>query len=225
MRSRSRRPSALPCMSWFSRKTGSPHFWIRREVTFCVVKCRWREVKRRTLRNHTAAQSKRQDPQTLSGRGPRRGSSMAMTQGNGGRVSTRPCRKRNPMREPIVHRVGGFILQEFCKSRSEKRRKETRRCGKHCSPRKLECPITSAGWHSRELHLKLNLNDLDAPLTKSLREFLRSAAVCNQTPDSVVRPDSRNAAAAQFTEVRNDIHFARGTDHHVIELSLQHIRR
>src|SRR5437899_2700390 len=99
---------------------------------------------------------------------------MAMTQRSGARVSTRPCRKRNQICEPIVHRVGGFILQEFCKSRSETRRKETRRCGKHCSRRKPECPITSAAWHSLELHLKLNLNDLDAPLTKSLREFLRS---------------------------------------------------
>src|SRR2546430_1714407 len=87
---------------------------------------------------------------------------MAMTQGNGKRVSKPPCRKRNPMREPIVHRVGGCIPRDFCKLRSEKRRKETRHCGKRCLRRKPECLITSAAWRSRELHLKLNFNDFDA---------------------------------------------------------------
>src|ERR1700747_2970917 len=150
---------------------------------------------------------------------------MAMIQGHGKRVSTPPCRKRNPMCEPIVHRVGGFIPREFCKLRSEKRRKETRHYRKHCLRRKPECLATSGAWLSRELHLKLNFNDFGAPFTKPLRELLRSTIVSNQAPDSFERPYPRYAAASQFAEVRNDIHFARRTDHHVIELSLQHIRR
>src|SRR5207248_11356647 len=166
-------------MDWYSRKTGSPHFWIRREVNFCLVRCRKRAAKRMTRTNCTAARLKRQDPRILFGRGPPRESSMAMIQRNGKRVSTLLCRKRTPMCEPIVHRVGGFILREFCKLHSEKRRRETRRCGKHYLRRKPGCPITLAAWHSRELRLKLNHNDFDASLPKPLREFLRSAVVRN----------------------------------------------
>src|SRR5947208_4704290 len=134
-------------MDWYSRKTGSPHFWIRREVNFCLVRCRKRAAKRMTRTNCTAARLKRQDPRILFGRGPPRESSMAMIQRNGKRVSTLLCRKRTPMCEPIVHRVGGFILREFCKLHSEKRRRETRseerRVGK-------ECKCRWARWHYKK---------------------------------------------------------------------------
>src|SRR5690348_5036521 len=200
-------------MDWRSPKTGSPRFWIRREVTSCLVKCCWRAAKRRTRTNRTAARLRPPGRRMLFGRGPRLGSSMATIQRIGKPVSNQLCCGLSPMCEPIVHRVGGCIPREFCRLRLEKRRKEMPRCGKHCLLRKPECPITSAGWRSQELHLRLDLNDFDTPLAKPFREFLRSTVVRNQTPNFFERPDSRNAAATQFAEVRHDVHFARRTDH------------
>src|SRR5919108_423439 len=211
-------------MGWCSRKTDSPRFLIRREVTFFSGKCRKRVPRRRTPTNLTGAQLKQMESRTWFGRGHRLGSSMVMMQRNCKRASLQPCRKPNLAWEPIVHRVGGSILRVFCKLRSEKQKKETRRWGKHCLRRKPECLITSAVWRLREGRLDLDLNDFDAPLAKPFGEFLRSAAVRNQTADSVVRSYSRNTASAQFAEVRNHVHFARGTNHHVVELGFEHIR-
>src|SRR5215472_19382509 len=114
---------------------------------------------------------------------------MAMIHRTGTRALMQLCCKLNPMCEPIVHRVGGFIPKEFCKLRLVMRGRARRRCGKHCLRRKPGCPITSAAWHSRALRLKLNLNDFDAPLAKPFREFLRSPVVRNQTLDSLERTD------------------------------------
>src|SRR5438034_7800449 len=130
--------------------------------------------------NCTAAPLKRTDPRTWFGRGTPLGRSMAMIQRNGRRVSMPPRCKQNPMCKPIVHRVGGCIPREFCKLRSEKRRKETRRCGKHYVRRKPACPITSAAWHSRELHLKLNLNEIGRGACRERGETMGCARECEE---------------------------------------------
>src|SRR5215469_9923351 len=113
-----------------------------------------------------------------------------MIRRDGATVSTQHCHKPNPVRKSMVLQVGRFTRRGSCKLRSEKQRRETRRCARHCLRRKPECPITYAAWRSAELHLKLNLNDFNAPLAKPFCEFLRSSVVGNQAPDSIVRSDS-----------------------------------
>src|SRR5215467_5553461 len=121
--------------------------------------------------------------------------------------------------------AGGSIQLEFYKLRWEKRTKEKPLCMKHCSRRKHECLTTSVAWLSPELHLNLNLNDFNGPLAKPIREFLRGTVVGNQAADSVEGPYPRNAAPPQFAEVGDNIHFSRRSDHHIIELCFEHIRR
>src|SRR5215470_14769297 len=95
---------------------------------------------------------------------------------------------------------------------------------KHCLRRKPECLITLVVWRCPEPHLKLNLNDFNAPFAKPIREFLRGAVIGDQTPDSVEGPDPRNTAPTQFAEVRDNIHFPRRSDHHIVELSFEHVQ-
>src|SRR5712692_7510684 len=50
---------------------------------------------------------------------------MSMTKRSGTNGSMQPCPKPNPVWKPEAHRAGGFIPQEFCRSRWVTRRKAT----------------------------------------------------------------------------------------------------
>src|SRR5438270_9620958 len=197
---------------------------MRRGVIFCSGKFRSRAAKRRTRRNGTAARLKRTDPRTLFGRGPRLESSAAMIQRSGVKGSMPPCPRRNPIWVPGAHQVGCFIPREFCRWHSGTPRRARFCSKKHCLHQRPECLFTSAVWLSREQRPKLNLNDFNAPIAKPVRKFLGGAVVGDETPDSIEGAYLRNAAATQFAEVRNHVHFSRGADHHTIQLGFEHIR-
>src|SRR4029077_15806468 len=88
-------------------------------------------------------------------------------------------------------KVRRFIRWEFCRWHLGMKKKEEHRFANPCSHPRAGCPITSAGWPWAILHL----DNFDALPTQLLSKFRGCTGIGDQTSNSLVGADLRNASS------------------------------